>query len=214
MSNNDGIETDILIVGAGLAGLTAAAERAKLPQKVLVVDKGRGVGGRMASRRIGAATFDHGAQFMTARDPRFRAAVAKWLNAGIVMEWFRGTGTGEGHPRWRGAPAMTAIAKHLSGNCKTMLGTRLISLQREQSGWLAGLEKGGSIFARSVLLTPPVPQSLALLDAGNFGLPEALRTNLEALTYERCFAVMAVLNRPSRMLMAVPCLMRETTVGM
>jgi predicted NAD/FAD-dependent oxidoreductase len=53
--------TDVLIIGAGMSG-TAAAELSRAGRKLLVVDKGRGVGGRMASRRIGEAVFDHGAQ--------------------------------------------------------------------------------------------------------------------------------------------------------
>ena len=65
---------DVLVVGAGMAGLTAASELQQTNLNVLIIDKGRGVGGRLASRRIGPATFDHGAQFMTARDPRFAAA--------------------------------------------------------------------------------------------------------------------------------------------
>ena len=51
---------DVLIIGAGLAGLSAANELQLAGYRVLVVDKGRGLGGRLAGRRIGGATFiDH-----------------------------------------------------------------------------------------------------------------------------------------------------------
>mgnify|MGYP003336186047 FL=1 len=66
---------DVLIIGAGMAGLTAAVELKRAGRRVLVLDKARGVGGRLASRRIDGATFDHGAQFITARDPRFAAVL-------------------------------------------------------------------------------------------------------------------------------------------
>jgi predicted NAD/FAD-dependent oxidoreductase len=49
-----------------------------------------------------------------------------------------------------------------------------------------------------VVLTPPVPQSLAMLDAGGIVLTPELRTRLAAIEYERCLAVMAVLDGPSR----------------
>jgi hypothetical protein len=48
-----------------------------------------------------------------------------------------------------------------------------------------------------VLLTPPVPQSLALLAAGEIELDGAMQTRLEGIQYERCLAVMAVLKESS-----------------
>ncbi len=42
---------------------------------VVIVDKGRSVGGRLATRRIGSATVDHGAQFFTVRTPAFQHQV-------------------------------------------------------------------------------------------------------------------------------------------
>ena len=42
----------VVVVGAGVAGLTAARSLAAFSD-VVVVDKGRGVGGRLATRRIG-----------------------------------------------------------------------------------------------------------------------------------------------------------------
>jgi hypothetical protein len=51
----------VAILGAGIAGATAARRLADAGLKVRVFDKGRGVGGRMATRRIGAIQFDHGA---------------------------------------------------------------------------------------------------------------------------------------------------------
>jgi predicted NAD/FAD-dependent oxidoreductase len=43
-----------------------------------------------------------------------------------------------------------------------------------------------------------VPQSLAMLDAGGIVLAPEMRTRLAAIEYERCLAVMAVLDGPSR----------------
>jgi renalase len=189
--------TDILIVGAGMAGLIAAAELRQTAHTVLIVEKSRGVGGRLASRRIGGATFDHGAQFMTVRDPRFAAVMDHWLKIGIVAEWPRGSA--DGHPRWRGHPAMTAIAQHLARSTAVILEQRLVALRCHQSHWIAVLEGGETLLASAVVLTPPVPQSLALLDAGEVHLPSATRTRLERIEYERCLAVMAVLDGPAKL---------------
>ena len=77
---------DILIIGAGLAGLSAANALQAAGHDVLVVDKGRGLGGRLAGRRIDNASFDHGAQFMTTRDPKFVEQVSQWIEAGVAEE--------------------------------------------------------------------------------------------------------------------------------
>jgi renalase len=165
---------------------------------VLVIDKGRGLGGRLASRRIGHATFDHGAQFITARDPRFAAAVDEWREMGVVEEWYRNSPDGsEGHSRWRGQPAMTAVPKYLARNLNILLEKQLVSVHRDSEGWVAALDSGEAVFAGAVVLTPPVPQSLALLDKEEVDLPTAIRTRLENLKYECCLAVMAVLDGPS-----------------
>ena len=80
-TRREGLNADVLVIGAGMAGLTAATELRSRGLRVLMLDKGRGVGGRLASRRIGEATFDHGAQFITARDRRFAAAMHRWRQA-------------------------------------------------------------------------------------------------------------------------------------
>jgi predicted NAD/FAD-dependent oxidoreductase len=191
--------TDILIIGAGMAGLTAASSLHESGQHVLVVDKSRGVGGRLASRRIAQATLDHGAQFITARDPRFAAAVETWQRLGVVDEWFRTSVDGsDAIVHWRGKPAMTAVAKYLAGGVNTILAKRVLSLRRDSRGWVAQLEGGKAVRAAAVLLTPPVPQSLALLEAGRYSLPAATRTRLGRIAYEPCVAVLAVLEDPSR----------------
>lgn len=187
--------TDILIIGAGLAGLLAATDLQASGFHSLVVDKGRGVGGRLASRRIGSATFDHGAQFITARTPRFAALLSEWQRLGLVTEWYRGTN--EEHIHWRGVRSMTAVTKHLSESLNVRLEMKVSALKQEESHWLAIFENGETIAANAVLLTAPVPQSLALLDAGRVALEASMRNQLEAVEYEPCMAVMAVLNSES-----------------
>ena len=118
-----------------MAGLTAAAELQRAGRRVMVVDKGRGVGGRLASRRIGDASFDHGAQFITARTSRFAALLDEGQRAGIVEEWHRGTGDPEdAHVRWRGRPSMTSIAKHLAHDINVALDTQVVALRASPHG--------------------------------------------------------------------------------
>ena len=178
-SNHD---TEILILGAGMAGLSAATELQRAGRRVLVLDKGRSVGGRMATRRMGEAVFDHGAQFMTARSARFQATLGGMVENGAVVEWCRGFAeTADGHPRWRGHPGMTAVPKLLAKGVEVRLEKQIASLSVVASRWLARTKDGEAFTAGALLLTPPVPQSLALLDVGGFKLIEPIKTRLEAI---------------------------------
>jgi renalase len=199
-----------LVVGAGLSGLLAARQLQAAGFQLTVLDKGRGVGGRMATRRINGpgpkqAVFDHGAQFFTVRDPRFCRWVGAWQAAGIVSEWSRGFATADGsyyadgQPRYRCPAGMTAIAKRLAQPLQVHLGQPVVALAPGGPGWLVETADGQRYSAQTVILTPPVPQALVLLDAGDFAFSTAGRQQLEEISYYPCIALMAVLAGPSRM---------------
>ena len=79
----------VAIIGAGLAGLTLATRLTEAGHPVVVFDKGRGVGGRMSTRRGDAdgLRFDHGAQYFTIRDPGFRTLLERPALNGSWAKW-------------------------------------------------------------------------------------------------------------------------------
>ena len=190
--------TDALVVGAGMAGLVAARELLRAGRSVTVLDKGRGVGGRLASRRIDGATFDHGAQGFTTGDHCHAAVGLREQLDRAIAEWNPVPAARSGESHWRGVPSMSGVAKHLALGIPVQLETTLTAVRPESDHWVATTLDGRSITAKAVILTPPVPQSLALLDAGGLPLAPALRQRLHAIEYDRCLAVMAVLEGPSR----------------
>ena len=189
----------IAIVGAGMAGLTAARLLSSRGHSVAVVDKGRSVGGRLATRRIGGATLDHGAQFFTVRTPEFAAAVARAADAGAVHEWCRGFGPRpDGHPRYAGSTGMNGLAKYLAAGLDIAVGSTIESISVRTGRWSL-VHENGAIEADALVVTPPVPQSLRLLDAGGTAVDTALRSRLDRIAYHPTLAVLAVLDRPSAM---------------
>lgn len=189
------LETDILIVGAGMAGLMAAATVQRPGRRVLVVDKGRSVGGRLATRRIGPGLADHGAQFFTVRSAEFQRWVEPWLNDDLVYRWSTGWSDGSlaptsfgGHPRYAVHGGMNKLAKHLAQNIETQLNIRLQAVIPTGSGWEARAAGGQLFRSRALILTPPAPQSLALLDAGQTPLAAADREALAKIEYAPCLA--------------------------
>lgn len=194
-SGDDGLTC--LVVGAGLAGLIAARQLRRSGASVVVMDKGRGVGGRLATRRIGDGVFDHGAQFFTARGAEFKREVDEWVHAGVVREWCRGFAReggerrDDGHSRYCGTGGMSGIAKHLAAGLDVQTGVRVESVAARAGGWEVTTGAGVKWRAASLLLTPPVPQSLALVESGGFALDDAVRAQLEQISYQPCIAVLA-----------------------
>lgn len=193
----------VLIVGAGLAGLVAANALAAAGRRSIVLDKGRSVGGRLATRRMlglngRMGRLDHGAQFFTVRSPDFAELVHDWRRAGVVREWCRGfSGSGDGYPRYCAEGGMSTIAKLLGATADVECRVELRSVAGFDSSLSLTTEDGRRWESDSVILTPPVPQSLALCENGWLPLPEGAESSLMAVTYAPCFALLVTLDRPS-----------------
>jgi len=194
-----------LIVGAGLSGLVAARWLNALGYETIVLEQAPDVGGRMATRTFGDARFDSGAQFFTVRDPQFRRMVNQWLAAGVVTEWSRGftSPSGharqDGHARYRGVPGMDGVPRYLAEGLDVRLNQTVTSAALNGRYWQLTLEGGETIDGRALLLTPPLPQSLAILSAGGFCLPQDQQDLLVAVEYAQCLALLVELEEPSRL---------------
>lgn len=180
----------INIVGAGLSGLMAASELQRNGHTVTVFDKGRGVGGRLATRRIEDATLDHGAQFFTVRSSEFAAHVNEWIAAGVVHEWCRGFQSDDGHPRYVGSKGMSGIAKHLAQSLDVRLNHLVFSLEVGDNSYVIVTDDGVRHICDAVILTAPIPQSFSLL----FGAGIELPTEMRSIDYDRTLGLLVVLD--------------------
>lgn len=78
--------TRIAIIGAGMAGV-ALAYTLKDHADIILIDKSRGVSGRIAHRRAGLFGFDHGAAYMTIRDSHFKNWLDPYISSGFLQNW-------------------------------------------------------------------------------------------------------------------------------
>ncbi len=186
-----------VIVGAGIAGLMAAKKLNESGASVLVLDKGRGVGGRMATRRVGSWQFDHGAQSFTARNPEFKAFVKAWVEAGVARLWCqsfaRHQSPGSDAPDgfYCGVGGMTAIPKYLATGLDVRLSSTVVSVSAEDDGWKISTEDGRTFASDSIIITAPMPQTTALLQNNHIDLPDDVSGQLRNIRYERCIALLA-----------------------
>jgi renalase len=207
-------DLDVLVIGAGLAGLTAARTLTDAGRSVAILDKSSGPGGRLATRRIDDATLDHGAQFITVRSDEFTALMRRWRRSGVPIEcWSEGfaqasdirdgpssvTATGgDGHPRYVVRGGMNALAKALAGDDLTVLAdTRATAAWVRDRRWHVAVDgaSGPDVHRGAALVcTPPVPQTLTLLARGGTALASPLAAALDAVSYDPCLALLAVLD--------------------
>jgi predicted NAD/FAD-dependent oxidoreductase len=190
---------NILIIGAGLSGLLAAVQLQGSGKQVTLIDKGQTTGGRLATRALGPGFADTGAQFFTVREPIFQHYVEQWQRTGLVYVWstgwsdgsLLGGGTHDGYPRYAVHGGMNALANHLTQQlidqgATIHTGQRISAVNQEADGWVATDEAGNVYKADALVLTPPVPQSLALLAAGQVTLTNDDRAALERIAYAPC----------------------------
>ncbi len=190
-----------LIIGAGLAGLTAARELTKQGYDVLIYDKGRGVGGRLATRRLANGRADHGAQYFSARSADFQALTQAMLSAGVVREWHieQSDPASFQHPRYVGADGMSSIAKYLAEGLNVQTGKRVVAVEQVGQAWQVAFDDGQTITADSLIVTMPAPQVLALWAESGLTLTSAEQATLESIHYEPCLAVLLQLSQPSNL---------------
>ena len=186
---------DALIVGAGMAGLMAARTLKQMGIRFLIVDKDQGVGGRLATGRIGAGLGDLSTQFFTVRTPEFQIMVDQWIAEDLVYPWSSDWSDGSltaptpaDHPRYAARGGMNALALHLAQGLQVRSNTHLVSVHATEHGWLARDKTGESYTSRALILTPPVPESLDLLNAGQVPLAPNDRNALERIAYAPCIA--------------------------
>lgn len=168
----------VAIIGAGMAGLAAARLLHEAGASCTIFDKSRGLGGRMATRRNGEFSFDHGAQYFTARGQRFRALVDAWSAAGHAAPWYD-------DEIFVGAPGMTAPARAMAAGLETVLGFEVKSLSRGAQGWSVHAGEEAHEGFAAVIIATPAPQTAPLLESGGLSFPE-----LASAHYAPCLALM------------------------
>jgi len=156
---------NIAIIGAGIAGLTAANEFTKAGHKVTIYEKSRGPGGRTSTRRNGEERFDHGCPFFTASYPQFIAAVKQWIQADACAVW-QGEFINDKQPgtiKYVGTPAMNSICKYLAKNQQVHTAKQVQPIKVDNDKYIL-LDQDNNILGKydMVISTAPPEQTKAL----------------------------------------------------
>jgi len=196
----------VAVIGAGLAGTTCAAKLRACGYVVDGFDKGRGPGGRMATRRDPHddqhVAFDHGAQYFTARSAAFRLHVSRWRLDGVVAPWRarvwqfgpKAAPKSIFEPTWYvGVPSMSAILRHDQQHLDIHYDTRIDNIERIDDSWHLRSTSGLMFGPYShLVLALPAPQAATLLQSCHSPLVDALNR----VRFDPCWAAMVRFDQP------------------
>ncbi|BAU11784.1 FAD dependent oxidoreductase [Leptolyngbya sp. NIES-3755] len=183
---------DIAIVGAGMAGLTCAQILHQAGYKVVLIDKSRGLGGRMATRRLQGTHADHGVCYLKPKSSEFQSLLDQLVDRKVLRVWtetIHELNQGKIQPPSKQAPCyaapngITSIAKFLSIGLTLRLNHRVERIE-EQDGWKLYCESGEVISANAVIVAIPAPQAAVL--CGSF------IEKLKSIDYSPCISAIAV----------------------
>ncbi len=129
----------IAIIGAGMAGITCARALQGMGWSPVLLEKSRGVGGRLATRRSAEGhQFDHGAQYVTAQEPSFQNMLQMLERQQSAATWapLDPARTTPPPQRWMvGTPGMSALLKPLAATLQLHTQTTVTALSRGVEGW-------------------------------------------------------------------------------
>lgn len=187
----------VAVVGAGIAGLSAATALVGGGASVTLFDKGRGPAGRTSTRRAADVAFDHGAPWIEAEDEAFVAQLGSWAAAGCAARWtprvarLDDEGRVDGvdtHDVWLGVPGMSALAKSSAAALDLRSGVRVSAITHDDAGWTVTAESGERFGPFDALVsTPPPEQSAALLRTAGL---ERLASDADDVPMAPCVVVM------------------------
>lgn len=162
---------------------------------VEVFEQDRIIGGRMATTRVGMVTFDHGAQYVTARSSQFKSYIDELAGLGYAARWMPKAVPGDQesiqmHPWFVGTPGMASIVRPLTESVRVHTSRKVHTIERDEKGWHVWFEDQTSVGPFSaVAVTVPAPQARFLL-----GRLDDLADPLGRVRMSPCWALMVRLD--------------------
>lgn len=182
----------VAVIGAGLTGLACARILRRAGCYVEIFEQDRIIGGRTATTRVGLHSFDHGAQYLTARSTQFRTYLEELAAGGYAARWMPRASTGgeEGSgqmlPWFVGTPGMSAVVRPLAESVRIHANRRAHTISRHDKGWHIWFDDQSSVgpFA-AIAIAVPAPQAALLL-----GRLDSLAEPLTRVRMSPCWALM------------------------
>ncbi|NEQ40523.1 MAG: FAD-dependent oxidoreductase [Okeania sp. SIO3I5] len=207
---------DIAVIGAGMAGLICAQELQKAGYSVVVLEKSRGVGGRMATRRVSGSRADHGVRYLEPtgtflqqlihnlktkkNSPDAEPILQLWTDKIYQLTQPQGLPLPIPKNCYVAPQGMNSVGKFLAQDLEIWYSRRVQTMQplAEKNWYLklevtnnAATEKPTEVMAKAVVLAIPTPQALMILEKPVAEIHPEFLSHLRFVEYDPCISVMA-----------------------
>jgi predicted NAD/FAD-dependent oxidoreductase len=179
--------TDVAVIGAGITGLVCAQQLSQAGYSVLVLEKSRGLGGRVATRRLHNTCADHGVCYLKPKGELLKRFVELLSRHHILEVW-----TNEPDVNYIAPEGMSAIAKFLAQNLEISLNQRVAAITPIDNKWRLTFESSDEeLTAASVVVAIPAPQAFTLIAPLGDLVNKAFLDNLRSIEFYPSLTVMA-----------------------
>ncbi len=202
---------DVAIIGAGASGLTCAQQLQKAGYNVIVLDKSRGVGGRMATRRVSGTRADHGLRYLEPKGELLIQLIEQlktceplenqlqlWTDTLYEFKDNKLQSPVISQPYYIIPSGMSTVGKILSQGLNIQLNSRVESLTlTTEKTWECQIKSSDSntsepsIIAQSVVIAIPAPQALMLLETAHTAVKPRFLDSIKSVEYDPCITVIA-----------------------
>ncbi|MBF2079964.1 MAG: FAD-dependent oxidoreductase [Synechococcales cyanobacterium T60_A2020_003] len=199
---------DVAVVGAGLSGLICAKQLQKVGYEVAIVEKSRGLGGRLATRRIAGTWADHGVRYLELQGFLTQQLLDIMGDRAILHAWdipVSQVNSDDVIPlptgRYVADQGLTAVAKALAEGLNIHRGQRVVAIAPHVDGWMLTCETVAStpdeplthLTAKALVLMIPAPQALDLTQPLVAEHPSLLQVvqSLQSVEFDPCITAIA-----------------------
>ena len=155
MNNNI---VDIIIIGGGISGSYLSSKLKKHGYKVLIIEKSKGIGGRMCTKPVGGNLVDYGCQYITPKTDILLSILSDLQQKSIVKK------INIDHEDAFIAPyGMNKIPQYLSLGVPTITSSFVGKLEYKKNYWITHTPHT-LYYSRFIALTMPINQVQSLLE--------------------------------------------------
>ena len=171
---------DVIIIGSGISGLSAAVELKRLGKQVLIIDKGFYPGGRLATKSVDNLNFNYGTPCLpNASSANYKDLLTRLTNKNIIRQ-------SNSKKIFWSTKGLREICLFLSSNFNTLQGNKVTRIVENEANILVYNEKGFVALAPKIIISVPAPQAATLLET----ISPEMSLGAKQVVYASCWTIL------------------------